>query len=64
MPRENRCTRAVFDAYIEDKLDGAGFTGIAESTIPDNMLLDLALRASDLPDDVWEVLDRDGIQSP
>lgn len=64
MPRENRCTRVVFDAYIEGKLDGAGFTGMAESTIPDHMLLDPALRASDLPDDVWEVLDRDGIQSP
>lgn len=64
MPRENRCTRTVFDAYIKGKLDGAGFTGMAESTIPDHMLLDLALRASDLPDDVWEVLDRDGMQPP
>jgi len=59
---QRNCAKAVLDAYKDGKLDNAGYTGLSQSTKEDVMLVDLALRAKDLPDDVWETLSKYGQQ--
>ena len=61
---ENICARAVFSAYMDGLLDNAGFIGLSDSDKEGVKLLDLALRASDLPDWLWDVLFKKGQVHP
>ena len=61
--RQKKCAQATLNAYKSGSLENAGFTSIREDK-DGNYIIELAVRATDIPDETWEVLKTNGQMDP
>lgn len=58
---EEKCANAILEAYVNGKLDNAGFITMSDPNVSaDYKFIDFALRAKDIPDETWKILSENG----